>query len=114
MDRFDNLAYTGISNYFQSLQSLGYKDKKEINKLLFILFVEELIDSPLSVYITEEDYKIIENTLYCIFGTTCLIPYQQLINGTDLIQPWNTRIPRVSEDDVVRFSENELIRLINE
>ena len=28
-----------------------------------------------SIVISEENYKHLENALYCLYGTTCLIPY---------------------------------------
>ena len=114
MDGLDNMAYTGVSNYFKTLSTFGYKEYKEVNKLLVLLFIEELLRSSLSIYISEEDYKAITNILYCLFGSTCLIPYPEFIVNTSLVQALNDVTPRITEDDILRFSEDELLRLVNE
>ena len=114
MDELSNIAYTGVCNYFQTLATFGYKGYKEVNKLLVLLFIEDLLRSSFSLYIDEEDYKTITNVLYCLFGSTCLIPYPEFAVNTSLVQALNNITPRVTEDDILRFSENELLRLVNE
>ena len=113
MDRLDNLAYTGVSNYFQALSAFGYKGYGEVNRLLVLLFIEDLIRGPISIYINEEDYRTITNVLYCLFGSTCLIPYPEFAVNTTLVQALNDVTPRITENDILRFSEDELIRLVN-
>lgn len=113
MDRLDNLAYTGVSNYFQALSTFGYKGYKEVNKLLVLLFIEDLIRGLLSIYINEEDYRTITNTLYCLFGSTCLIPYPEFTVNTSLSIILNSDDSKISEVDTIRFSEDELLRLVN-
>lgn len=108
MDGLDNMAYTGVSNYFQALSTFGYKGYKEVNKLLVLLFIEDLLRSS---FIDEEDYKTITNVLYCLFGSTCLIPYPEFAVNT---QALNDVTPRITENDILRFSEDELLRLVNE
>lgn len=114
MDRLDNMAYIGVSNYFQALSVLGYKGHKEVNKLLILLFIEDLLRSSFSLYINEEDYRTITNVLYCLFGSTCLIPYPEFAVNTTLVQALNDVTPRITENDILRFSEDELLRLVNE
>lgn len=114
MDGLDNMAYTGVSNYFQALSTFGYKGYKEVNKLLVLLFIEDLLRSSFSLYIDEEDYKTITNVLYCLFGSTCLIPYPEFAVNTSLVQALNDATPRITENDILRFSEDELLRLVNE
>ena len=114
MDRLDNMAYIGISNYFQASSVLGYTGYKEVNKLLILLFIEDLLRSSFSLYINEEDYRTITNVLYCLFGSTCLIPYPEFAVNTTLVQALNDVTPRITENDILRFSEDELLRLVNE
>lgn len=114
MDRLDNLAYTGISNYFEIISKVGYKSDKEVNKLLIFLLLEDLIRGSLSIYICEEDYKSIINALYCLFGSTCLIPYPEFIVDTSLIQDLKLDSPRITEDDILRFTQYGKLRLVNE
>lgn len=114
MDKLDNLAYAGVDNYFKALSTFGYKSYTEVNKLLVLLFIGGLLRGPLSLYIDECDYRTITNVLYCLFGSTCLIPYPEFAVNTSLIQALNADTPRISEDDIIRFSEDELIRLVDE
>ena len=114
MDRLDNLAYTGVSNYFEIISKIGYKSDKGVNKLLIFLLIEDLIRGPLSIYICEEDYKSIVNALYCLFGSTCLIPYPEFIVDTSLIQKLKMDSPRITEDDILRFTQHGKFRLVNE
>lgn len=72
----DDLLYKSCVKYFTSLANYGYKSEAEVKKLLFYIFIQELVNTP-SVVISESDYKELENALYCIYGTTCLIPYPE-------------------------------------
>lgn len=114
MDRFNNMAYIGICNYFQTLSTFGYKSYGEVNKLITLLFIEDLLRSSFSLYISEDDYRTITRVLYCLFGSTCLIPYPEFYTNTSLVQDINLGIPRITEDSIVRFSEDEIVRLANQ
>ena len=70
----DDLLYNACVRYFTSLSNYGYRNEEEVKKLLLYVFIQELVNTT-SISISEEDYKHIENALYCIYGTTCLIPY---------------------------------------
>lgn len=114
MDNLVDLSYKSIVRYFNTLSVLGYKSYKDVYKLFLLLSIEDLLNGPLCLYISEEDYKTISNVLYCLFGTTCLIDYPEFAVDTSLIQNLNVDSPRITEDEDVRFSENEFIRLVNE
>lgn len=110
MDRFNNMVYIGICNYFQTLSTFGYKSYGEVNKLITLLFIEDLLRSSFS----EDDYRTITRVLYCLFGSTCLIPYPEFCTNTSLVQDINLGIHRITEDSIVRFSEDEIVRLANQ
>lgn len=114
MDRFNNMAYIGICNYFQTLSTFGYKSYGEVNKLITLLFIEDLLRNSFSLYISEDDYRTITRVLYCLFGSTCLIPYPEFCTNTPLVQDINLGIHRITEDSIVRFSEDEIVRLANQ
>ena len=63
-----------LSQYFTGLSATGYRNYNEVNQLLVLIVVKELIDSPLSVLLTEDDYKAIENMTLCFKGN-CMFPY---------------------------------------
>ena len=70
----DDVLYESCLRYFTSLSNYGFRNDEEVKKLLFYVFIQELVNTT-SIVISEEDYKHLENALYCIYGTTCLIPY---------------------------------------
>lgn len=70
----DDLLYNSCVRYFTSLSNYGFRNEEEVKKLLFYVFIQELVNTT-SIEISEEDYKHLENALYCMYGTTCLIPY---------------------------------------
>lgn len=70
----DDLLYESCLRYFTSLANYGFKSERDVKKLLFYVYIQELVNTT-SIVIPEEDYKHLENALYCMYGTTCLIPY---------------------------------------
>ena len=70
----DDLLYEPCLRYFTSLANYGFRSEKDVKKLLFYVYIQELVNTT-SIVIPEEDYKHLENALYCMYGTTCLMPY---------------------------------------
>jgi len=70
----DDLLYNSCLRYFTSLADFGFKNEMDVKKLLFYVYIQELVNTT-SVVISKEDYKHIESALYNLYGTTCLIPY---------------------------------------
>lgn len=70
----DNTLYEACLKYFTTLTSFGYKSYGEVKKVLLLIYIQELVNNT-SVIISEDDYRSIESALYCIYGTSCLIPY---------------------------------------
>lgn len=65
------------------------------------------------VYITENDYRIIQNALNCLYGSSCLIPYPNYINDNNLFGNLfsDSVTPRATEiDDIIRITEDARIR----
>lgn len=80
----DNIIYNSLNKYFHTLSVLGYKSYEEVYKLLTLILIEEFVNSDFYGLITKEDYQHIERALYCLFGTTCLIPYPSFCNNTNM------------------------------
>lgn len=65
-----------LSTYWNTIYALGYKSYKEVYKLLFVIFLEELLSDPIvRCNITKEDYSVINSALEKVYGTSCLTPY---------------------------------------
>lgn len=70
----DNLLYESCLRYFTSLANFGFRNEEDVKKLLFYVFIQELVNTT-SLSIPEADYKHLEGALYSMYGTTCLMPY---------------------------------------
>lgn len=79
---FPNEVSSALNRYFSTLSHTGYKSYNEVDKLLVLIFMEELLCGPMSEFITEEDYKHIYSSIVCLQGS-CMIPYPSGNKGVD-------------------------------
>lgn len=113
MDKILEISKEAIVRYFTTLSQFGYKKYSDVNKLIFLISIEELLTGELSYFIDEKDYNSIINALYCQFGSTCLIDfpifdvYDTLIHYTK-----GNLIPRITEDSILRVTQDENLRVI--
>ena len=114
MDKLDNLAKESLDRYFHTLSIYGYASYQSVYKEILLLFIEDLLSGPMSLYINEKDYRSISNVLYCLFGSTCLIPYPEFAVTTSLDQILNHGINRMSENGNLRINEHGAIRLLED
>lgn len=105
-----NEAYEAINKYFSVLEHTGYKPYNEVEKLFVFLFIEELLTGPMSEFITEEDYDIISNSLYCLYGT-CMLTFPTYKEGVSHIRNNGFDNYRITEDNIARRSEDNNIRV---
>lgn len=67
-------VFESLQRYFSTLTHTGYKSYDEVYRLIIYTFIEELINGPMSEFITDDDYGIIYKSLNCLYGS-CTIPY---------------------------------------
>lgn len=70
----DNLLYNTLLKYFNILSLMGYRNYNSVYKILTLIFIYDFIKKDFYGYLTKEDYNTINKSLYCLFGTDCLIP----------------------------------------
>lgn len=75
--------FESLKKYFDRLKSTGYVKQSEVNKLLVYTFIHDMINNDFRGYLNSEDYGILSKALYCLYGTTCLIPYPDYYNNKD-------------------------------
>lgn len=80
----DNVLYTAISRYFNILSKFGYINYNEVYNILYLMLIRDFIYNDFYGYITEDDYRYIEKSLYCLFGKSCLIPYPKYLTMNNL------------------------------
>lgn len=78
----DDFLHEILSRYFNTLSVLGYKDYNSVYKVLLLSLIRDFINKDYYGYLTEEDYNTINKSLYCIYGTSCLIPYSNKYSRT--------------------------------
>ena len=138
VELYENL-WESLKNYFNALSHFGYKKQSDVNKLLMYDFLVNLLEGSTRFFITEEDYKKISRALYCLYGSSCLIPYPQYLTyikkyrsnkpseGEDTntgsedppggggdspySYPPTDYLFRYTEDDSFRFTEDDMMRL---
>lgn len=97
-------SLNSLSSYFNSLSKLGYKSYMEVNKLLVLLFIEEILSGNYINIIEEDDYKSISNAITCILGTSCLLPYPKYIKQGTIIN--TISLFRIHENGTDKLTED--------
>jgi len=121
----DDALYEACLRYFTSLANFGYRSETDVKKLLFYVFIQELVNTT-SIVIPKEDYKHLENALYSLYGTTCLMPYPDYCENPmtahlgDIVE-LSYRVERLEEDVdninntmVVKPETNQTIEVVDD
>lgn len=109
-----NQVNSSLNSYFTALSQFGYKKQSDVNKLLIYIFIEELLTGDMRFFVTEEDYKLIEQALSCLYGSSCLMPYPQYSNDANLfgnMPDYSNTGVRITEEKDIRITENDVIRV---
>lgn len=111
MERVINMAAESVRRYFDSLFKFGYKNYNDVDRLLVLTYLEELLSYGSNGFLTEEDYRIIINGIYCLGGSTCIIDFPSYATYDSLIKARDAKFtPRRDEDGIFRLCESSLIR----
>ena len=108
-----NDVLRSMGYYFNALTQFGYKKQGDVDRLIIYNFIEEMLTGEMREFIKESDYRTIERALYCLYGSSCLIPYPQYVNDDNLFghrDPGGLITPRLTEDIVIRFTEDDIVR----
>lgn len=111
MDHVGNL-YNSLTRYFGALEQMGYYDSSEtMNLIIYLFIVNEIFEGRLGMYLDDEGLAKIEHALRCIYNG-CLIDAVRdniRLKEGSVYHSRNIRL-RYSEDDIVRFTEDDLPR----
>lgn len=114
MEYLDNILQESLHRYFTVLEKTGYIKDSDVNKVLFLSFIQEFLDE-YNYYITEDDYNTIDKIINCMSGVSCLIPYKQFKELSIPMVNYVYNIPvRITEDDILKHTESEELRLVNQ
>lgn len=65
MDNLLYVTYKSLCKYYNHLRYTGSVSQKEVDKLLFLIFLKKLMTEELSPFLTLQDYNSIEKALKC-------------------------------------------------
>lgn len=68
-----------LNRYFKLLHAVGGTHAVEPYRFLIAGFIDEMLNSGMATFITEEDYMAIDKYLNCLMGT-CLMPFHEWQN----------------------------------
>lgn len=71
----DNIVYETLSSYFHALEQTGYLSYSHVRKLLVLCFYRNFVLHDYRGLLSRDDYRLIEQALDCLWGSSCLIPY---------------------------------------
>lgn len=75
VDVMDEILYDSLTRYFHALEKQGTMPFQQMVKVLVLAFYKDFLQEDYRGIVTQEDYRLIDRALDCLFGTTCLIPY---------------------------------------
>ena len=84
-----------------------------MDKLLVCCFLQELLTNDMKDFLTEKDYRLIEDAYSCLYGSSCLLPYPHSANAGQLFYnniDSNILGVRITEESGLRSTEDETIR----
>ena len=74
-DNLIKFTNESLIRYFTALSQFGYKSYCDVGKLPALIFLQEYLQK-YQEYITEADYNEVLKAMECLYGTSCLMPYQ--------------------------------------
>ena len=102
----DEILYEALSKYYHLLELTGFVSKEQSDKLLVLWFFRDFICDDYRGLLSKEDYRLIEQALDCIYGSSCLIPYPRYLQMGRLhlgeITEMSQRIKNLEDTNVVK------------
>lgn len=102
-------AYVAVSRYFSRLANFGYIPDVEVEKVIALLAIKDLVNRYL---LNEQQYRIVENALTCLWGTSCMLPYPEYIKQHSMVATDKEAIYRFTEEGEDRITEDDRMRVV--
>lgn len=101
-----------LENYFNILSQTGYYKYSSVYKILVFLFIDDILNTEMNTFITEDDYKLMVDILECLYGSECLIPYPEFKELTSTLSTilGSSSIYRITNDYSTRITEDSFFR----
>ena len=101
-----------LIRYFNVLSQFGYKSYCDVDKLITLIFLQECL-AKYQQFITEGDYNVISKATECLYGTSCLMPYQYYQTNQTTYNNFADANVQSTEDSEIKVTEPvEQVRII--
>lgn len=109
MDKLNEILLNGIDKYFSHLSNFGQTNKNQEDSLLILMFIKQITETSMNIYITQEDYRIMEKVLYCLIGKSCLLDYNSFKEGSSVLNDISLNDSfKLLEINDIRFTESSI------
>lgn len=106
----DRIIYESLNRYYHTLESIGYISDVHTKKLLVLCFYKDFITNDYKNTLSKDDYMSIEKALYCLYGTSCLIPYPDYLKMNKIylgqLSELSRRIKVLEETPVLKIMQD--------
>lgn len=103
----------GVDRYFKHLSNFGKIKNTDKEALIITLFIHQILEGPMSYFIINSDYRIMEEMLYCLNGKSCLIDYSKYCDMKSFFSDINFGYDPakiLEQGDILRFSQDDQLR----
>lgn len=114
METIDEITHSAIERYYNYLDNVGYISNEDTFRVLLLSYINHLVQD-FFMYITEQDINTIYRVLNCL-SKSCLIDPPDFSQVASILKDSNygsQRELRVSENDIQRISEDDILRSAN-
>jgi len=112
MEEIDTVIINGLDRYFNTLCNVGYVNDDKVNRLLLLIFINEMLSGDFSHYITDDDYQSILNVLYCLGNCMIDMPSFKVFNDSIYNVNNNENLSLRYDDSLIRSTESYIIRKV--
>ena len=113
MDKlYQDTIYKGLLKYSKTLKLVGYISSVERNRLLIADFLYNLLFGDFKMIPTENEYKLIMDSIRELSKCSCLIGCMYTYKEYDM-NIFKVEDFRLYENNVIQFSENDIPKAIN-
>ena len=114
MNKLRSVVSTSLYNYYDALAKIGSTNRIISDKLLVLSFLNDFPTSSIGVHIEAEDLRLIQDVLYCIYGTDSIIDYPKLNEEVYIANFLDIKTQlRLTEDGDIRIYGNT-VRLVDQ
>lgn len=110
----DEILYSALNKYFLALSNLGYVKYNNVYKILFLIAVQELIINDYNRLQNEDDCRSIQNAIYKVFGTSCIITFPKGYNSDIIYSESSSNVTKELIDTIERMKKEVVVKTKND